>query len=257
MVLPLPHVIPCSPRPGSAASRPTWSASAAPTSRPDRGPHLRPARRVDARAGVRRARPARGHPRRPGLGRPDRAAPGRRAPRPVRPRGRGQHRAAHRRPADARASGWQFREVVAGRARARRRRGSSRPAARTRCPTVRGRPTTRRSPTTPTRPGRARCPGLVPTRPTTRRRAANRAAWEALTQGTTAVPGRFSDSDPITGPMAPDLQQPDARRAGRRPPDHRGRRPLPAGGRRRGARPRPLFGFWTARLTLLPISRRL
>ena len=65
---------------------------------PDRV-HLRPPRRVAAGAPLRPPRPIGVHPRRPGLGRSARAPPGRRAPRPLRPCGGGQHLPAHRRPA--------------------------------------------------------------------------------------------------------------------------------------------------------------
>jgi len=49
-------------------------------------------------------------------------------------------------------------------------------------------------------------PGLVPTSPDDPAAPANRAAWAALCQSTTPMLVAFSDSDPITGPMAPVLQ---------------------------------------------------
>ena len=61
------------------------------------GPHLRPPRRVDARAGPGPPRPARRDPVRSGLGRAARAAAGGRAPRPVRARRGRQHRPPDRR----------------------------------------------------------------------------------------------------------------------------------------------------------------
>ena len=62
-----------------------------------RGLLVRPPGRVDARARPRPPRPARRDAGRAGLGRADRPAAGRRAPGPLRPRGRGQHRAPDRR----------------------------------------------------------------------------------------------------------------------------------------------------------------
>jgi haloalkane dehalogenase len=46
-------------------------------------------------------------------------------------------------------------------------------------------------------------PGLVPTTPEDPATEANRAAWKALCDSTTPMLVAFSDSDPITGPMAP------------------------------------------------------
>lgn len=45
-------------------------------------------------------------------------------------------------------------------------------------------------------------PGLVPTSPDDPAAAANRAAWQAPCESTTPMLVAFSDSDPITGPMA-------------------------------------------------------
>ena len=45
-------------------------------------------------------------------------------------------------------------------------------------------------------------PGLVPTTPDDPASEANRAAWKALCDSTTPMLVAFSDSDPITGPMA-------------------------------------------------------
>jgi haloalkane dehalogenase len=50
-------------------------------------------------------------------------------------------------------------------------------------------------------------PGLVPTRPDDPASAANRAAWEVLTTSDMPFLLAFSDSDPITGAMAPILRQ--------------------------------------------------
>jgi haloalkane dehalogenase len=49
-------------------------------------------------------------------------------------------------------------------------------------------------------------PGLVPTSPDDPAAAANRAAWTALTRWQVPFLVAFSDSDPITGPMAPVLR---------------------------------------------------
>ncbi|MGH3648570.1 MAG: haloalkane dehalogenase [Micromonosporaceae bacterium] len=50
-------------------------------------------------------------------------------------------------------------------------------------------------------------PGLVPIRPDDPASEANRAAWTALGQSDTPALVAFSDSDPITGPMAPILRR--------------------------------------------------
>jgi haloalkane dehalogenase len=50
-------------------------------------------------------------------------------------------------------------------------------------------------------------PGLVPIRPDDPASGANRAAWHRLAASTTPMLLAFSDSDPITGPMAPLLER--------------------------------------------------
>lgn len=50
-------------------------------------------------------------------------------------------------------------------------------------------------------------PGLVPTSPDDLAAAANKAAWAKLSVSTTPMLVAFSDSDPITGPMAAIFQR--------------------------------------------------
>lgn len=61
-------------------------------------------------------------------------------------------------------------------------------------------------------------PGLVPYRPDDPASAANRAAWAALSASPTPMLVAFSDSDPITGAMAPVLKRAMAGAAGREHP---------------------------------------
>ena len=162
-----------------------------------------------------------------------------RAPRPLRPGRRRQHRPADRRPADARGVPG-LAAVLAGEPDVPRSAGSSTAAAPHRCRPRWWPPTTRPSPTTATRPARGAFPALrAHRRPTTRPRRP------------TAPPGRcsrrwdkpfltaFSDGDPITArrrrgcssKLVPGAQgMPHTTLAG-------GGHFLP-GGRRPGARPR-------------------
>ena len=50
-------------------------------------------------------------------------------------------------------------------------------------------------------------PGLVPTTPDDPASAANRSAWKTLASSETPMLVAFSDSDPITGAMAPIFQR--------------------------------------------------
>ncbi|MGN6606623.1 MAG: haloalkane dehalogenase [Jatrophihabitans sp.] len=61
-------------------------------------------------------------------------------------------------------------------------------------------------------------PGLVPYQPDNPASEANRAAWKTLAASTTPMLVAFSDGDPITGAMAPILQQAMAGTAGREHP---------------------------------------
>ncbi len=61
-------------------------------------------------------------------------------------------------------------------------------------------------------------PGLVPTRPDDPAAAANRAAWQVLAGLDLPFLAAFSDSDPITGPMAPILKRAMRGAAGREHP---------------------------------------
>ena len=74
-------------------------------------------------------------------------------------------------------------------------------------------------------------PSLVPTSPDDPATEANRAAWATLTTLDRPFLVAFSDGDPITGAMAPILEN-DGRCPGARPPGHHRRRALPPGGRR-------------------------
>ncbi len=92
-------------------------------------------------------------------------------------------------------------------------------------------------PTEESKVGVRAMPTLVPTRPDDPAAPANRLAWAALGEWRRPFLTAFSDSDPITGGMETILQRARPRRARPRPPHHHERRPLPPGGRRRGAGP--------------------
>ena len=77
-------------------------------------------------------------------------------------------------------------------------------------------------------------PGLVPYRPDDPASEANRAAWAVLAASPTPMLVAFSDSDPITGAMAPDPERTMPGAPGREHPVDRRGRALPAGGRRPG-----------------------
>ena len=188
-------------------------------------------RRVGARARLRRARPARRHARRPGLGRPDRAAAGRRAPRPVRAHRRGQHRPADRRRRHARDL------APVPRRRAERAGARHRPVRAGRLPpSALGRGARRLRRAVPGRvvqgrPARdARARAQPSGRPGQRRQP--RGVGARSTASPTPMLVAFSDGDPITGGMRPILRAHDGRRGRARAPGDRGRRALPAGGRR-------------------------
>src|SRR5206468_9179149 len=61
-------------------------------------------------------------------------------------------------------------------------------------------------------------PGLVPYQPDNPASGANRAAWHRLAASTTPMLLAFSDSDPITGAMAPILERTMVGAAGRSHP---------------------------------------
>ena len=227
----------------SVQSRPTWSASAAATSRPSRDDYTLPApRRLDAGPLFDSPRSRRHHPRVPGLGRPHRAAPRRRAPRRFArvvaantflptgdtPPGRRVPRLA---------------ALLARPPRLRRRRASSPWAA---SPSSRPRsspPTTRRSPTTRYKAGRAPVPDArahdVPTTPPRRPTATRGSRCDASSGRSSRA---FSDSDPITRGADGTAQRDPGRGRSAAHHDHR-RRPLPPGGPRRSSSPRVVARF--------------
>jgi haloalkane dehalogenase len=124
-------------------------------------------------------------------------APGGRAPRPVRPGRRREHRPAHRRhPMSEAFLAWQRprRDGAHPRRRPdRRRRDGARPAARRWSP-----PTTRPFPDEASKAGARAFPGLVPTTPDDPAAPANRAAWDVLARWDRPFLTAFSDGDPIT-----------------------------------------------------------
>ena len=75
-------------------------------------------------------------------------------------------------------------------------------------------------------------PSLVPTSPDDPATEANRAAWAALCASPTPMLVAFSDSDPITAPMAALFEQQMRGAQGHRLSRNRGRRPFPPGRRR-------------------------
>ena len=160
-----------------------------------------------------------------------------RAPGPVRAGRRRQHRPAHRRLPHAGRSGGSSAAAVARRARVSTSAGSSQPGARDRPRRRRcAPPTTRPSPTSRTRPGPRAMPGLVPTRPddpAARGQPRGLGGPPALRQ---AVPGRLQRRRPDHRRHGADPRAGVPGRAGSSTRD-RGRRPLPPGGRRRTARP--------------------
>ena len=180
----------------SAASRPTSSASAAPTSRPKRDDYTY-ARHVEwMRAALfDDARPARRHARLPGLGRAHRPAPRRRAPRPLRARRHRQHVPADRRPAR------RARRSSAGRTSRRRSRTSTSASS-----------SAWAAPPSPAddviaaynapfpddsyKAGARQFPMLVPTAPDDPASDANRKAWETLRGVRQAVPHRVLRQGP-------------------------------------------------------------
>ena len=181
------------------------------------------------------ARPARRHARVPGLGRAHRPAPRRRAPRSVRARRRREHVPADRRPAAGRSvprTGSDFSQTVEDfDVGVHRRHGLPRRRSRPRSSPAYDAP----FPDDSYKAGARQFPMLVPTTPDDPASAANRKAWETLRAFDKPFLTAFSDKDPIT--RGGDARVP-ARRPGLRGPaahDDRGRRPLPAGGLRRGS----------------------
>ncbi len=176
---------------------------------------------------------------RAGLGRADRAAAGGRGAGPLPGGGRREHRAARPATSTCPSPGGAFRRAVeraetldVGRLVASGCARGLAPAARAAYDAP--------FPDEASKAGPRAMPLLVPTRPDDPETEANRAAWAALARLDRPFVVAFSDSDPITGSMAPVLRD-HVPRCGRR--RRRGPRPrraarrgaFPAGGRRVGA----------------------
>ena len=187
---------------------------------PHRGPQLCAPCRMDAGPGFRRPRPSQRDPGRPGLGRADRVAAGRRASRTV------LHGWSSPTPGcPTESSRWPRSGGGSARPSRRRRRlnvgwfvqGGCRQQMSDEVRAGYDAP----FPDDEYCAGPRAMPGLVPTSPDDPAAAANKAAWAKLSVSPTPMLVAFSDSDPITGPMARDLPARDAWRAGHRSPGDR------------------------------------
>ena len=196
--------------------------------------HVRPPRRVDARAALRPARPARRHAGLPGLGRAHRPAAGGRAPGPLRPGRGGQHL-----PAD-RATPTRARPSSPGSASPRRSTCSRPASSSTAAASSRMPPEVQAAydapfPDESYKAGARQFPMLVPVaarRPGPRRQRGRLGGPGRLRP---ALPVRLQRQRPHHPGSRPHPEGADRRRPGPAPHDDRRRRALPPGGLRGGA----------------------